>query len=435
MQQSSFPFRAPSSRPCTRPVALGRGLQTLLAALIASCAAAYAAPADTNDQQGLATHQQAIADNVAKSANKELQFSKAPTDPIGEEVKLPLRPGLEVTLVRVNSTVQKDGSVTWSGRVKETGERAVLMLWANTMLTGYVAYQGTIFTLENAGGGVHASSEMNRGKLPPDHAPSAAHRDSASAADAPKLPPKAPPEPAVEPFPDDVRRALEAKPVTIDVMILYTPNAAKHYIRDPADLLALVIEEVNETYRNSGIGNVKLRLVHSQVVDYDGTKEDQFTHLYTMVDGLGPFKNVRKLRDEKKADIVGLIIDNPKGCGLSTRVRPDSDEAFFVVHHACAATTMSIGHEIGHILGARHDRFIDESNVPVAYGHGYVNGSKWRDVMSYKEGCGGCARIPFWSNPARALQGRADRHAGRRQRPADPGARRPRLELPLAGCF
>ena len=399
MQQSSFPFRAPSSRPCTRPVALGRGLQTLLAALIASCAAAYAAPADTNDQQGLATHQQAIADNVAKSANKELQFSKAPTDPIGEEVKLPLRPGLEVTLVRVNSTVQKDGSVTWSGRVKETGERAVLMLWANMMLTGYVAYQGTIFTLENAGGGVHASSEMNRGKLPPDHAPSAAHRDSASAADAPKLPPKAPPEPAVEPFPDDVRRTLEAKPVTIDVMILYTPNAAKHYIRDPADLLALVIEEVNETYRNSGIGNVKLRLVHSQVVDYDGTKEDQFTHLYTMVDGLGPFKNVRKLRDEKKADIVGLIIDNPKGCGLSTRVRPDSDEAFFVVHHACAATTMSIGHEIGHILGARHDRFIDESNVPVAYGHGYVNGSKWRDVMSYKEGCGGCARIPFWSNP------------------------------------
>ena len=70
-----------------------------------------------------------------------------------------------------------------------------------------------------------------------------------------------------------------------------------------------------------------------------------------------------------------------------------------MVHHACAATTMSIGHEIGHILGARHDRFIDESNVPVAYGHGYVNGSKWRDVMSYKEGCGGCARIPFWSNP------------------------------------
>jgi hypothetical protein len=331
--------------------------------------------------------------------------------------------------VRVNSTTQKDGSVTWSGRVKETGERAVLMLWANTMLTGYVAYQGTIFTLENAGGGVHASSEMNRGKLPPDHAPSAAHRDSASAADAPKLPPKAPPEPAVEPFPDDVRRALEAKPVTIDVMILYTPNAAKHYIRDPADLLALVIEEVNETYRNSGIGNVKLRLVHSQVVDYDGTKEDQFTHLYTMVDGLGPFKNVRKLRDEKKADIVGLIIDNPKGCGLSTRPA-DSDEAFFVVHHACAATTMSIGHEIGHILGARHDLHRREQRPrrlrarlcqrqQVARRHELQGGMRWLRAHS------------LLVQPEGHVPGRADRHAGRRQRPADPGARRARLEFPL----
>ena len=60
---------------------------------------------------------------------------------------------------------------------------------------------------------------------------------------------------------------------------------------------------------------------------------------------------------------------------------------------------MSIAHEIGHILGVRHDRFMDESNVPFAYGHGYVNGTKWRDIMSYKEGCGGCPRIPHWSNP------------------------------------
>jgi hypothetical protein len=33
------------------------------------------------------------------------------------------------------------------------------------------------------------------------------------------------------------RLALEAKNVTIDVMLLYTARAAKHYIRDPSDLL------------------------------------------------------------------------------------------------------------------------------------------------------------------------------------------------------
>ena len=56
---------------------------------------------------------------------------------------------------------------------------------------------------------------------------------------------------------------------------------------------------------------------------------------------------------------------------------------------------MSIAHEIGHILGARHDRFVDENDAPVAYGHGYVNGGKWRDIMSYNAGCGGSPRIPM----------------------------------------
>jgi len=72
---------------------------------------------------------------------------------------------------------------------------------------------------------------------------------------------------------------------------------------------------------------------------------------------------------------------------------------FFVVHHACAAITMSIAHEIGDILGARHDRFVDDNNMPFAYGHGYVKRGKWRDIMSYNAGCGSCPRIPFWSNP------------------------------------
>jgi len=141
----------------------------------------------------------------------------------------------------------------------------------------------------------------------------------------------APPEPVVAPFADAQRQALEAKSITIDLMILYTSNVAKHYIRDPADLLALAVEETNQTFRNSGLGNITLRLVHSELLDYDGSVGDQFNHLYRMVDGLGPFKDVKKLRDEKRADIVGLIIDNPNGCGLSTRIGPESDEAFFVV--------------------------------------------------------------------------------------------------------
>ena len=146
-------------------------------------------------------------------------------------------------------------------------------------------------------------------------------------------------------------------------MMLYTKRVATHYVRDPEDLLALAVEDTNETFKNSGLGNISSRLVHTQLIDYEDSDDDQFTHLYTMVDGLGPFKDLKRLRDEKRADVVGLVIDNPRGCGLSTRVGPDSDEAFFVVHHACATITMSMAHEIGHILGVRHDRFVDEKHA------------------------------------------------------------------------
>src|SRR5262249_32955390 len=150
-----------------------------------------------------------------------------------------------------------------------------------------------------------------------------------------------PAEPAVDPFPDSTRAALEAKQITIDLMLLYTKNAASHHIGDPADLLALGIEQANETFRNSGIGNIKLRLVHTEEVDYDESDGQLFTHLYQMVDGKGPFANVKKLRDEKRADIVGLVLHSPTACGLSVRVGAEAEEAFFAVHHACAGITYS----------------------------------------------------------------------------------------------
>ena len=192
---------------------------------------------------------------------------------------------------------------------------------------------------------------------------------------------------------------MEAKKITIDLMLLYTKSAADHYLGEPADLLALAVEEANESFKRSGLGNISLRVVHTQLIAYEETDGQQFDHLYRLVDGEGSFANVRRLRDEKRADIVGLIIHSPSGCGLSTRVGADAEEAFFVAHHACSATTFTIAHEVGHIIGARHDRLVDGNNEPFAYAHGYVNGTKWRDIMSYKESCGGCPRIPYWSNP------------------------------------
>jgi hypothetical protein len=273
-----------------------------------------------------------------------------------------------------------------------------------------------MYTLKNVttiGGEVHALAQANSVRIrhsairsaPADHRRDRAVFESPWVASDPMsvlVYARGTSRPEVTPLSLTERRALVAKKVTIDVMILYTSKVASEYLDVEKDIAHHSIEEANASFVNSDIGNVKLRLVHSQRIDYDESDGEHFNHLYRMVDGVGAFANVKALRDEKRADVVVLIVDDPSGCGLATRVAADADEAFAVVHHACAVLTYSVPHEIGHILGARHDASLDETE---SYGHGYVNGTKWRDIMSYKSSCGGCPRLAVWSNPTIKIQG------------------------------
>lgn len=312
---------------------------------------------------------------------------------------LPLPGGREIALVRRAATVAVDGGLTWRGTVEETGERAILMLWRDGHLSGHFSYKGRIFVVGHIKDDVHTMTEVDPETLPPDHDPARSDASAQKGVDTVMV------EPAVRPFADDARMALEAKPITINIMMLYTPASARHYIQPPADLLALSIAGANETFAGSGLGNVKLRLVHTQMVDYDEARGEHYDHLYRMIDGLPPFADVKRLRREKQAAIVGLIMDSPGGCGLSARVGGDAEDAFFVAHHACAALLHTIAHEVGHILGARHDRRADPADWPYVYAHGFVNGRKWRDIMSYRASCDGCPRLPFFSNPRLRLDG------------------------------
>jgi hypothetical protein len=343
----------------------------------------------------------AVAEYALTAGEKRKGAGGVAEEGLGRIV-IPLNDKQHATVERVNAVTTEKGT-TWRGKVSETGESAMLMWWKDGRLSGVFGYKGHIYMIVNMGGDVHAVLETDPTQLPPDHSPSSDRADAR--AGRALIPASVPPPPDIKPLDEIERKKLEAKDITIDLMLLYTRKPASRYIRDPADLLELAVEQANETFRNSGIPNVKLRLVHSQLVDYDETGSEHFEHLYNLVDGKVAFKNIRRLRDEKRADIVGLILDDPSGCGLSTRVGAEAEEAFFVVHHSCAAITISIAHEIGHILGARHDRLIDGNDTPFAYGHGYVNGSKWRDIMSYQKGCDGCPRIPFWSNPRVMYQG------------------------------
>ena len=54
----------------------------------------------------------------------------------------------------------------------------------------------------------------------------------------------------------------------IDVIVAYTKKAAANYRDVKRELVELAIEEGNESFRMSGLGKIKLRLVHAYQTDY-----------------------------------------------------------------------------------------------------------------------------------------------------------------------
>ena len=330
--------------------------------------------------------------------------------------------GKEDIAIRRTRSGTTDRGITWAGVVEQTGENALLMLWKDGRLTGVLSYKGHIFTVMNINGEAHAVIEYDPKKMPPDHAVVSANvRDLARRSDAVAAPPpQAPAVPNVKPIADSELRALQAKEITIDVMILYTNRVMSRYIKDPAELTALVIEQANETFQNSGIGNVKLRLVHQQMVDYDELGGEHFNHLYRMVDGEGPFKAIHKLRNEKRADIVGMVVDDPSGCGLSTRVGGDFGGGLFR-----GAPLLRRHHHLDCARDRPHPRH-PARPCGRCQQHAVCLRPRlrqWHEVARHHELPAKLRRLCadfLLVEPAREIQWRAYRHGCQRQRTGDP---------------
>jgi hypothetical protein len=344
--------------------------------------------------------------------------------PGAEPVKITvaLGDGVVKTIVRTSVDTRSDMCI-WRGTVEQTGALVTLMWWPNGKMAGLVQEAGQSYSIRHLGGQIYAMVEMRQDRMPSEHAPMPARlrsndpslRDDplrqqgdASVLRAATAGMRAP-MPAPQTRKQDITLAKPlapgAAPVTIDVIIAYTRKAAANYSDIKRELVDLAIEEGNESFRASGLGHIKLRLVHAYQTDYveEGA---HFDHVWRFADkGDGYMEEIHGLRDRYKADVAVLVVDDAAGCGLATRVYADADEAFAVVHHDCAALTYSVAHEIGHLVGARHEPSIDTMKTPFPYGHGYVNGTKWRDIMSYRESCDGCPRLPVWSSPKVLVKG------------------------------
>jgi hypothetical protein len=248
-------------------------------------------------------------------------------------------------------------------------------------VTGSIQTDEGLYRIRPLGAGAHAIFKV--GRFPHEH-PRSIERQRDELRDLPQF----------ERVPEADTSITEVR-----VLVAYTPAVADN-VNDVKGLVDLAITEANASYRNSDV-YIKLVAAESSPlkVNYQeaGSHEEDLEALKNPSDG--KMDEVHRIRNEKKADLVVLLINNGQFCGLASQIFANKDTAFAVVYHDCATGYYSFAHEIGHLQGARHNHEVDSNIIPFVFGHGFMDRvHKRRTVMSYD--CpDGCDRLPQWARP------------------------------------
>jgi len=306
--------------------------------------------------------------------------------PLGERV-------LQVRRIREEATA--DGGVIWYGAEQDAAAplavsaqgvmapvSVILVRAVDGSVTGTIRHRQDRYHVRPVGEGEHALVKVNERGLPPQHP-----------LGTPSLPapPPAPHAHVLNGDPDDL--------ATIRVLVIATQRAINVYRGNMWALTQVAVAESNVGFLN-GHTNIRMELAGYSTTSFaEGGMVDDLEKLQNPGDG--HLDEVHALRDASEADVVVLITDSmPDACGVGYVDAPAS-HAFAVVDFRCATGDYTFAHEIGHILGAEHDR-ANVSDAPYPYGHGYQfsvdSGERFRTIMSYD--CpGGCSRLNTWSNP------------------------------------
>lgn len=338
----------------------------------------------------LSRHQDDVLAGIRARSSADVQLARSAAAPgrmlqKGTAVQIPVAPGIQVVAVGERVTQRAADDISWAGPL-QGGEGWVQLVYMEGGVTATVRLGNVTYSIEPLGDGLHAISRIEQSSYPPEHPaenPSGALMRgldlSAARGDAGTI----------------GTQAVS----TINVLAVYTAsaNAATTGLTSK---IQLAVDETNTSYANSGISINMVRVNTSQVTynEANRTFSQHVTSLRGTTDG--SMDNVHTLRNTYAADVVLLVVNDSEACGIASAINATASTAFAVAHWSCITGYYSFAHEIGHLQGARHDRFVDGSSSPFAYGHGYIPSTKnWRTIMAYGNNCSNCTRVQWWSSP------------------------------------
>lgn len=298
----------------------------------------------------------------------------------------------------------------WRGRVRGDQDSEVTLAVRGKKMAGTIVSGQRLYKIEPTEDNRHRLVEIDDDAMPQDHHPLVVPDDGT-----PADPPAPEPElqqPGTAGTTDTPTTAAATTNTIVDLLVVYTSTARAKQggLSAMNALIAMGVDLANQAYTNSKIA-MQLRLVRAAEVAYaeTGNISTDLSRLQRTNDGF--MDQVHTLRNQYKADLVALIVDNGGAyCGIAYVMANGprasfAPYAFSVTDRDCVANN-TLTHEMGHNMGDAHDRESGGTGVyPYSYGYRDPIG-KFRTIMAYPCPTVSCPRVKYFSNPNILINGR-----------------------------
>jgi peptidyl-Asp metalloendopeptidase len=308
--------------------------------------------------------------------------------------------------------MHRNKAKVWRGRVRGEQDSDVTLAVRGTKMVGTITSGQRLYKIEPAEHNRHRLVEIDEDAMRPDHHPLVVPDDGTPAEPPAPEPNLQQPDARSAAATDAVTTAAATTNTVVDLLVVYTSTARAKQGGQAAmnALITLGVDLANQAYRNSQIA-MQLRLVRATEVAYaeTGNMSNDLTRLQRTNDGF--LDQVHQLRNQYKADLVAMIVDNGGAyCGIAYVMANGprasfASYAFSVTDRDCVSNN-TLTHELGHNMGDAHDRASGGSGVfPYSYGYRDPVG-KFRTIMAYACPNVSCPRVKYFSNPKIKINGR-----------------------------